>query len=268
MAAVLLVLSLDAEARAAGACREAADSAQDLRKEGKLREARAQLLVCVQKSCKDVIRTDCEKWLKEVEEQTPTIIVRAVDTRGKDVLGVRVTIDDALIELDGNPVQVDPGQRTIKARAKSGDVAEQKTLVAQGEKNRVIEIKLAKELGPDGMPEKVTPTPPRHVEPPPAPPPPSNVVPLTLAVIGGIALVSFAYFEVSAQSNYGDLESGCGKTSAGCTDADIDPVKTQFVAAGVSLGLSVVALGAAAIVYFTRKSPNASSHPFTPVWTF
>lgn len=272
VAAVLVVLTLGASARAAGQCREAAESAQDLRKANKLREARAQLLVCAGKSCKEPIKSDCEKWLKEVDEITPSIIVRAVDASGKDVLGVRVTIDETAIELDGAPVQVDPGQRTIRARAKSGDVAEQKTLVAQGEKNRVIEIRFTKELAQDGTSGDKTAKPPK---PPPetdAKPPPaeggSNVVPITLAAIGGVSLATFAYFQIAGHSSYGDLENGCAKTSAGCTDNDIDPVKTKFVAAGISLGIAVVALGAAAVVYFTSSSKTASFRPFSPVLRF
>ncbi|MBX3225917.1 MAG: hypothetical protein KIT84_29930 [Labilithrix sp.] len=255
VATALVVLSFASVADAAG-CRDAADSAQDLKKQGKLHEARAQLLVCAQKSCKEVIRTDCEKWLREVDEETPTIIVRVVDASGKDVLGAHVTVDDAPVALDGNPVEVDPGPRTIKARSKSGEAAEEKVLVALGEKKRVVEVRLA-----DERPAETKETKEPKIDDSTEAPGDSNVVPLTLGVVGGVALVSFVVFQVLGRSGYSDLENGCAKTAAGCTDADIDPVKTQFIASGVSLGISVLALGAAAIVYFARKPAATALRP-------
>jgi hypothetical protein len=245
------------DAHAANACVQANQEAQDLRRTGKLRESRAQLLVCAAKNCNATIRSDCEKWLKEVDDETPTVTVRVVDARGHDVVGATVTIDDARIELDGKPVQVDPGPRTIKARAKSGDVAETKALTVLKEKARIIELKFTTDLNADGSRANgssaptgggATETPP----PPPSPPPP--YVAITLAAAGGIALGAFAFFEVTGHSAYDDLKTGCGATDAGCTDAQIDPVKGKFVAAGVSLIIATIALGGAAIVYFTGKS--------------
>lgn len=231
---------------------------------GKLLEARQQLTVCAQKSCNSVVRGDCEKWIKEVEEQTPTIIVRVLDARGNEVLGAKVTIDDEDIALDGTPVKVDPGKRRIRATARSGDVMEQKTLVAQGEKSRIVEIKFDKELAQDGTRASATTsdpaTPPKKDEPETAPTSaPSNVVPITLAAIGGAAIISFAFFEITGQSDYSDLQSGCGNTPAGCSPDQKDPVRTKFIAAGISLGIGVAAVTAAAIVYFTRSKPAATA---------
>jgi hypothetical protein len=261
---------------APSACVQANQDAQDLRNKGQLREARAQLLVCANKSCNAVIRGDCEKWLKEVDEETPSIVVRVVDSRGQDVLGAKVTVDDARIELDGKPVSVDPGQRAIKARAKSGDVAETKVLVVQREKARVIEVKFPNELSPDGTRPEATPSgdgsnPPSHPPRGDSTPttPPSRTIPITLGAIGGVAIVAFAFFEIAGQSAYSDLENGCGRTKS-CTDNEIDPVKSKFVAAGVSLGVGILALGAAAVVYFTSKSsaPASSALRFSPVIRF
>lgn len=277
--AAALSIALAGEAQAASPCVQANQEAQELREKGRLREARAELLVCAQKSCNAVVRADCERWLKEVDEQTPTIVVRLVDARGQDVLGARVTIDEARIELDGKPVQVDPGQRTIKARARSGDIAETKVLMAQGEKARVIEVRFTTELAPDGT--RSSGAPPKSdaksegdrtgPEKPPVDPGRSSgvpVLPLTLAVVGGVALGAFGFFEITGQSAYSDLENGCKQTTAGCSDAEIDPVRSKFVAAGVSLGVSVVAFGAAAILYLTRAKPQDTALRFSPVLRF
>lgn len=257
------------EARALSPCVAAADAAQDLRRQGKLREAREALLVCAGRSCNAVVRTDCERWLKEVDEETPSIVVRAVDARGRDVLGARVTIDGVAIELDGTPVAVDPGRRLVRATTRSGAVAEHTTLVALGEKARVVELRFDRPLDQDGAPPRER----RRKRSPGAGEPgeraapgseeepraPSNALPIALAGVGAVALGAFGYFELSGQAGYGDLERGCFRTAAKCTPAEIDPVRQQFVFAGISLGVAVVALGAAAIVYFTNKPPSTAA---------
>jgi hypothetical protein len=273
LAAALLFFGTSASA--ANPCLTAADNAQDLRAANKLREARAALLVCAQKSCNAVVRSDCTRWLREVDEQTPSIVVRALDARGRDVVGVRVTIDDAPIELDGAPVQLDPGQHLVRAKARCGDTAEQKVLVALSEKARLFEVRFDVPLEQDGTriaeagakpkapPEE---KPEKPEEPKPAPPAgPSNVVPLVLTVIGVAALGSFGYFEYVGQSKYSELEDGCAKRPGKCTPEETSPVRAQFVGAGISLGVAAVALVAAAIVHFTRKP---SSTAFQRAFTF
>lgn len=257
-------------AKAANVCVEAADTAQDLRSAGKLREARAMLLVCSQRTCNSVVRSSCEKWLREVDEQTPALVVRAADSRGRDVLGARITIDDMPAALDGNPIQVDPGRHVIRARARSGDVAELKILAALGEKARVVEVRFDRPLEQDGTRPAAEPktaskdaSGPREAAARKREPERSSgtsagspALPIALATIGAVALGAFGYFEISGQSGYSDLENGCYRTAARCSAAEIDPVRQKFVAAGISLGISVVALGAAAIVYFTRGSSD------------
>ncbi|MDF2694376.1 MAG: hypothetical protein K0S65_2759 [Labilithrix sp.] len=258
------------DATAANPCVAAADAAQDLRSSGKLREARATFLVCAQKSCNSVIRAGCEKWLREVDEEMPSLVVRAVDARGRDVLGVRVTIDEAPIALDGHPAPVDPGQRVVRAKARSGDVTERKVLVALGEKARVVALRFDRALEQDGTrpADEPAPAPAPQRKTPPAEEPtatttaseaPSNALPIALGAIGVVALGAFGYFELAGHAGYRDLEDGCFKTAAKCTSGEIDPVRQQFLAAGISLGISVVTHGAAAILYFARRPASTAA---------
>lgn len=257
LSAVVVVLAMMAArpSRAANACVTAAGNAQDLRDANRLREARAALLVCSQRTCNSVVRADCERWLREVDARTPSLVVRATDTRGRDVLGARVTIDDAPSALDGHPVAVDPGQRRVRVVARSGAVAEQRVLVAPGEKERVVRVEFDVALEEDGtayvapsapVPRQARPAAPVVNEKP-------SVAPYVLGGAGIAALLVFTYFEISGHAAYADLENGCGKTRS-CTDTEIDPVKAKFVGAGVSLGIGLVALGAAAITYVVGRS--------------
>lgn len=260
MVVALLALTTARPARAANACVTAAGNAQDLRNANRLREARAALLVCSQRTCNTVVRADCERWLREVDGQTPSLVVRATDARGRDVLGARVMIDDAPSTLDGNPVAVDPGQRRVRVVARSGAVAEQRVLVALGEKARVVELKFDVALEEDGT-AYVAPSPTvKEATLPPASVAAKETPGVAPYVIGGVgvaALLVFTYFEVSGHSAFSDLENGCGRTRS-CTDAEIDPVKSKFVGAGVSLGVGLVALGAAVITYVVGRPTKAT----------
>ena len=66
-----MVLLPGASARGADAkaqCISAYEQGQQLKQESKLSQARKQLLVCARDVCPDMLRNDCEQWLKEVEQ--------------------------------------------------------------------------------------------------------------------------------------------------------------------------------------------------------
>lgn len=99
----------------ADACFSAAERAQPLLRQKKLREARALLDVCARDACPRVARSDCREWLAEATDAQPSIVIAAHEVRGggsaRDVRGVRAIIDDALIvdRVDTTPIVIDPG---------------------------------------------------------------------------------------------------------------------------------------------------------------
>src|SRR5262245_60043096 len=97
-------------------CASAAERAQVLRDEGKLKDARESLLVCVQPACPPAVRTSCEPWLESVERAMPTIVLAARDASGAEITGVRVEIDGmvATDRLDGKAIAIDPGQHAFR----------------------------------------------------------------------------------------------------------------------------------------------------------
>ncbi len=101
-----------ADGPSADACATASDNAQPLRKAGKLREAKRQLLVCVSKSCPSMVRDDCAAQLSDVEKAIPTVVFDAKDGRGDDLTSVVVSIDGSQLadHLDGSSLAVDPGR--------------------------------------------------------------------------------------------------------------------------------------------------------------
>ncbi|MGZ5969407.1 MAG: hypothetical protein ACXWP4_17160, partial [Polyangiales bacterium] len=179
------------------ACATASEKAQSLRSEGKMIAARELLLVCARDVCPTVVRKDCSRWVAEVDEALPTIVVAAKDEAGHDVTEAKVFVDDQLFadSLDGKAQPIDPGAHVVRLERQGKQITE-KVLVREGEKNRIVLI----HLGPPPKPVDST------------PPPPARTIPAETWIFGGIGvvgLVGFVGFGLSAKSQASDLRSSC-----------------------------------------------------------
>jgi hypothetical protein len=267
----LLGVAAPARAQAPDACATAAEEAQSLRDARKLRDARSKLLVCASEGCPAVVRRFCAQWLAEVTESLPSVVVQARDARGRDVIAVRVTIDGNpfLGRLDGSAVPVDPGAHVFRGETPSGEVAEERVLVGEGDRMHRLTIAFRRALTSEGAIDEPS---------PPATPPAAasrdalrdphrrdagasggRPVP-TLAVVLGVASVAalgaFATLDAIAWSDYRNLAGACGATHS-CSGGAIADVRTKFVAAGACLAAGVVSLGAAGFVWLA-SAPAAS----------
>ncbi len=144
-----LLAPISARASDKAECVAASESAQDLRGQSKLVEARAQLLVCARAVCPPVVAQDCAQWLKEVEVATPTLAISARDAHGNDLIAVKVLLDGKvwLTSLDGKARPVDPGPHTLAFESSAGK-ATQSILVREGEHDRAVSATLGGEATP------------------------------------------------------------------------------------------------------------------------
>jgi hypothetical protein len=230
------------------ACLVSYEAAQRLRLQKKLEAAHAELLVCSRNECPAVLRRDCAGWLGEVEAALPSFVV-AAKADGRDVADVRVLVDGEAVaaSLDGTAIAVDPGRHELRFEREGSDPISQTLLIREGEKNRSVTVDFGSA----------------------APPPRGerNMVPVYgLAALGAIGLGSFTYFGLRSHAKKADLESCKGH----CPVDDVDAVKRDQLVADVSLGLGLVALGAAAYLYFggserTPPAESAWSAGFTPL---
>ncbi len=148
-ALLLAALVLVGRAAAAGEptkreCVDANSSAQDLRKDGKLRAAREKLVVCVSTSCPGPVREDCAQRLDELDKAMPTIVFEVKDNGGGDVSPVRVTMDGQPLtdKLGGTPMAVDPGGHRFLFEAGFLPSTEKTLVLREGDKNRHEQIVL------------------------------------------------------------------------------------------------------------------------------
>jgi hypothetical protein len=242
-------------------CAAAAEQAQQLRDEGKYRQAREQMLVCARDVCPGPIRSDCGNWLTELDRDAPTVVFGARDSRGADVLDVKVSMDGSPIvdKLDGKPVLVDAGEHTFTFETNNGVVKEERVLVRAAEKARPIIVTFDVINTPSGggvgsiPPEQGGARESRE----------GSLVPsIVLGGVGVLGLGSFAIFGISGKSDVDDLQ----KCKPNCAESDVDSARTKLIIADISLGAGVVALAGAAFFYFTR--PKVSTNVQTGTSSF
>ena len=235
LALAVVIASLPSAARADRAsCFDAPVKGQQLRRAGKLRAARDQFLACAQKTCPAEIVEDCARWSSEVELALPSIAVAARDAQGRDLPDATASIDGAATAPIGvRAIRLDPGPHSIVVRRADGVEGQRDVILREGEHDRPVVVT----FGANGVLADV-------------PVGSARPVPLAAWIVAGggaLAMVSFGVFGtlglVSRSSNHCDV---------GCTAAEKSDVDTKFQIADVSLGIGVVALTVATVLYVLR----------------
>jgi hypothetical protein len=232
-------------------CGSAAERGQRLREKRSLKAAREDFIACAKERCPGAIRVDCSSWLTDVQARIPSIVLRATDRQGHDVVDVKVFVDGELVQqkLDGSRIEIDPGERTLRLEHGTEPPVVKKILAREGEHNRPIDIMLGE---PEKKPEKPsrpeTPvTPVTHDTP---------VVPIVLAGVGLVAIGGFAFFAGTGKSELDDLRASCAPR---CNPSDVDSAEQKILIGNISLGAGIVALGVAAFLFFTQGSGSTTA---------
>jgi hypothetical protein len=222
------------------ACSDSYEKAQVLQKDSKLNDARVQLLVCSQDSCPKWIQTECVKWLADVDEHQPSIVIAAQDAQGKDVFDASVEIDGTMVssKVEGAAVRVDPGPHTVRL-VHDGQTTEQQIVARIGEKNRKVEI-LIKGGGAS--------------EPPPVEHTAKKASPVPAIVVGSLGLAALGTsiaIGLVAKSDVDSMRSTCAPH---CMQSDIDAANTKLLISDVLTGVGIAGIAAGVLLFIFRPT--------------
>lgn len=259
-AAVLLAVST-AALPAAGTpkeCIEQHSRATELRSEAKLIEAKATFAACVQdEECPSEVTRECAAQIEQLKNEIPSLIFAAVDESGNDTVAVRVSVNGQTVleELALRAIEFDPGRYQLRFEGPNGSVKEDTVIVRVGERNRRVFV----DFRPAGTgPQIITPPDP----PPSAEKPGLKPIPVASYVLGGVgvlALGSFAYFAFDGKQRENDMFDTCAPPEgSGCSQSDVDAMRRSYLIADISLGIGVVSLGAATIVWLATGTSEAA----------
>ena len=142
---ILALTAATARADDKAACIAASEGADRLDDAGKLIELRDRLAFCARDACPTLVRQECVNRLEALEKRIPTIIVRATDDHGADIVDARVLVDDKVIaeQIDGKPIKLDPGAHVVRVRPASGGSKVQKVVAAEGDHLRPVTLSFA-----------------------------------------------------------------------------------------------------------------------------
>jgi hypothetical protein len=234
------------------ACISANDSAQDLRRAGKLHEAREKLVLCGSTSCPELVRQDCSQRLAEVDGVMPSIVFEAKDAAGNDVAAVTITMDGQPVDKPGMPVQADPGEHRFVFEAEGLLRTEKTIVVREGERERHERVVLGRSAALVPMA--------------PAPSSSDGGTQRTIAfVLGGagvVGLVVGSVLGLVSKSSYDHaLQTECGNNPSGCSTQGVQDGNSahgQAAASTVAFVAGGVLLGAGAVLYFTAPKASVS----------
>jgi hypothetical protein len=241
------------------ACVTAYEETQIAMRRSRLRHAREALQTCLNEACPAVLRSDCAGWLKEVEARTPSVVVEST-SGGSHVTDARLFVDGELHPsgIDGKAMELEPGTHSFRVEASGAAPVTVEAIIREGEKLKVVRVEIP----------TTTPSRPQDPTNPDTPGVPGEEmqrpVPWTVYAAAGVgvaAMAGFSIFAISGSSMKSDLDP----CKPDCTEAQLSDVRTQFIVADVFLGVTALAIGAAAYLFLTR--PTVSSTTAMSAWS-
>jgi hypothetical protein len=247
-------------------CIDANETAQGLRKGGKLHDAEQRLMVCVSASCPGPVRDDCAQRLTEVRSVIPTVVFSVKDDADQDLSDVRVTMDDQVLanKLDGSAIAIDPGSHHFVFEAAGRQKQERSLVIREGEKDRRERIVLVATPAEAPAPAPVPAAAPTVTpEPAPAEGKTQRTAGLVIGGVGVAGVVAGGVFGIVAKSTYDTAFAKCMNGASDCPNG-VSGGKSAHTQAAVSTIAFIAGgalLGGGALLYFTAPRAGVTVTP-------
>ncbi len=229
------------------------DGAQK-RDEHHLLAAREAYRACVAETeCPDMVRSECDSAVADLKTAVPTLLVAVVDELHHDLAGATLTLDGQPVALDGSALEVDPGPHELGATR--GELSKKLQIIAiESDLNRRVEIVLqAPHTDVEfAVPQTGASASPRRSK-------------LPAYLLGGVAVLGAASFSYFALSGHSELAGTLDHCKPYCPADEVRSVRTKYLLADISLGVSLVSLGGAGywLLSTPKEAPKTSSRSFS-----
>ncbi|HWO11666.1 MAG TPA: hypothetical protein VNN80_19360 [Polyangiaceae bacterium] len=205
--------------------------------------------------------------MERIRDSVPSIVPVVSDGAGAPLTEVRVSMDGELLipRIEGRSVDVDPGMHELTFATEAGEVHREQVLILEGQRNRVISVVLSPQATAatpaagtrPAATEPDVPAPAQAVQAPAHPDetePTSSVLPYVIGGVGVAAIGTSFLLAHWGSDNNRELDS----CSPNCSQESVDHVRRMYIAADITLGAGVVALGAATWLYFSGADREGS----------
>lgn len=222
------------------------DGAQ-LRDEHRLLAARDAYRACLaEPGCPEIVRSECDAALADIKAALPTLIVAVLDERGHDLPGVALSLDGKPLVHDGSTIEVDPGPHRLVA-SKGGLRTQLEVMAIENDINRRVQLVMEPPREKVAAAAAIAPR-------------PANWPMYALGGVAAVGAASFGYFALSGRSDVNAL----ARCKPSCNADDVQAARNKYLAADISLGVSLVALASAGYLFFTRpEAPPARESAFS-----
>lgn len=224
---------------------------------GDLLEAKKGLAQCGASNCPGALQRECVGALAALEPRVPTVVLVARDPAKRDLTDVRVSLDGVPLraKLDGREVEVNPGPHRFRFETAGADPVEQSVVIHEREKGRFVEAQLVPRgvLAPSPAERDREKEKEKDVEVTS-----SRPVPALSWVLGGVGVIGLgtsAFFGATALA----ARSDANQCKPNCAPHQVDIVNQRLLGADIALGVSLVSLAAAVVVYLAQ--PTESHKP-------
>lgn len=244
------VFAQEPEADARVQCVEAHTAVQELRRDGKLLEAREKVSACSAPKCPGAIINDCVDFLSELDKTTPSMVFE-VKLDGQSADEAQVYVDGVVVDDLVRGYQVNPGRYTIRVVLPPFEPVMRTVTLPAGQRMRLVSFEF------ESAPKASAPTS-KVQEPVAEVSRPTPVVVYPLLGLGVAGLATFGVMSNLGKNEQDELEDTC---SPNCTDDELSKMKTMYQIGDISAGVGAAALLTAGIVYLARPTTQESIPP-------
>jgi hypothetical protein len=252
------LLAASASADGTSECLQAASKGQVLRDNAKIVEARELFVLCARPQCPAMVRSDCATWLEAADKNVPTVVIRAKNVAGGDVVDFRMQIDGVPLTTSsaGLAIPLDPGSHELHFQLPDGTGVDRTIVVLEGQKNQPIEVVLGKP-GEKVLADAFKPGDSRTVSP-------WKVAGVVVGGTGVLSVAVGAIFGILASSSWSEAKSLCGGNPGACTDTKTaGPYQSTAETEGTVSTITFIAGGAliagGLVMFFASGSHSGNS---------